>query len=193
MKVAREMLGDAFVDDLLGPLEGHTEAGDLVFRPALRAAVGPSLLAVLGIAALLTPAFFGIAQQEGLETGFGFLDVFYVLSQNAQYLFALAPAMAPVVQVFTTRYVLSADGIRQRRQFLSKEEHKVAWEKVTALKHRRSIMDRLLGIERLDVIAYGERGATIHLIGLRDAAPLRNHVGLRMRESASVDALFRAD
>lgn len=193
MKTARQMLGDDFIDDLTGPLAGHTEAGDLVFRPSLLAAVGPSMLAVLGIGLLLVPAFFGVAQQEGFDTGVGPLDVFLFLSQNAQYLFALAPALAPVVQVFTTRYVLTGDGIRQRRQFLSKEEHKVSWEKVTALKHRRTVMDRLLGIERLDVIAYGERGATLHLVGLRDAAPLRDHVGLRMRQSASVDALFRAD
>ncbi|MGB1586520.1 MAG: PH domain-containing protein [Thermoplasmatota archaeon] len=193
MKAARDVLGDEVVDDLLGPLAGHTEAGDLVFRPSLRAAIGPSLLAVLGIGLLLVPAFMGLAQQDDVETGLGALDVLLILSQNSQYLFALAPALAPAINVLTTRYVLAGDGIRLRKQFLSKEEHKVTWEKVTALRHKRSLLDRLLGIERLDVIAYGERGATLHLVGLRDAAPLRDHVGVRMRQSATVDALFRSD
>lgn len=193
MKAAREFLGDDVIDDLTGPLAGHTEAGDLVFRPALRAAIGPSLLAILGIGLLLVPAFMGLARQDDVETGVGALDIFLLLSQNSQYLFALAPALAPLVTVLTTRYVLAGDGIRLRRQFLSKEEHKVSWEKVTALRHKRSVLDRILGIERLDVIAYGERGATLHLVGLPDAAPLRDHVGRRMRDSATVEALFRAD
>lgn len=196
---ARDVLGDEFVDDLLGPLEGKVEEGDLVFRPALRAAVGPTFLALLALAAVFIPVFVGAllgassSNDIELDNGPAFLGVLLLIANNVEWLFALAPALAPVINVLTTRYVLANDGIRERKQFLNKEERKVAWDKVTALKHRRTVIDRILGIERLDVIAYGERGVTLHLVGLPDARPLRSHVAMRMRQSASVDALLRAD
>jgi uncharacterized membrane protein YdbT with pleckstrin-like domain len=197
MKVARDFLGDEFVDDLLGPLAGKTEDGDLVFRPAVRAAFGPALLALTGLLVVFVPFLLGFNNSGFGEEEFNgvpkiFFWVFW-LADNIEFAAALLPATAPIINVLTTRYVLAADGIRERKQFLNKEERKVSWEKVTALKHKRSILDRILGIERLDVVAYGERGVTLHLIGLRDASQLRNHVGMRMRQSASVDALMKAD
>lgn len=190
MKLAREFLGDDVIDDLLGPLAGETQGGDLVFKPQLRAAVGPTLLALGGLGFALGLVVYGNNFNSD-----DFLPEFWLLTilDNIEYLTWLVPAFLPVVNVLTTRYVLGADGLRERKQFLSKEERRVSWEKVTALRHRRTVLDKILRIERVDVIAYGQRGATIHLVGLADGAKLRNHVGRMMRESASVDSLFRSD
>ena len=162
-----------------------------VFRPRLRAAVGPSLVALLGIAAFLVPIALGISTQPEFEgRGFGRLLIIW---ENLEWLFLLTPALAPVVKVLTTRYVLEETGLREEVRFLNTTERRVQWEKVTALRQRRGLLDRMLGIERLDVIAYGQRGATIHLIGLTEVAPLRTHLAQKMRESATVEALFRTD
>jgi uncharacterized membrane protein YdbT with pleckstrin-like domain len=97
------------------------------------------------------------------------------------------------VQIAFTTYTFDDDGLIVRTQVLARSERRVPWEKVTALRHRRTWLDALLRIERLDVIAYGERGTTLHLVGLRDAAPLRAEVARRMRETATVEALLRSD
>jgi uncharacterized membrane protein YdbT with pleckstrin-like domain len=92
-----------------------------------------------------------------------------------------------------TRYELDAEGVRVRSSVIARSEERVAWEKVTLLVHRRGLVDRVLGIEALDVVAYGVRGTTLRLVGLRDARPLRDYAARHMRESASVAALFDND
>lgn len=176
---------------------GPVPEGGLVFRPSLRAAAGPILSAVAAVLAFGLPTlFFGQAAAGDARADPGFvlallLGVFgAALGVLLPLLFAVAAAF---LKVGFTRYVLDQDGIHVRTRLLSTQEQRVPWEKVTAVRQARSIFDSLLGVERLDVIAYGERGATLHLVGLRDAAPLRDLVAQRMRHSASLESLLRRD
>lgn len=159
----------------------------MMVRPRLRAALPSALAAVAGLMVLGIPIVLGIESSERAEPWW------LLLFNNAQTLLVFTPAVAPFIKVFTTRYIIEEGGIREEVRFLSSTQRRVTWEKVTALRQRRGPFERLLGIERLDVIAYGERGATIHLIGLRDAASLRNRFAKEMRDASSVDSLFRAD
>ncbi len=158
-------------------------------QPSLWAAIdAPAKVIGAGIIFLLP--FYISASLQGesfrplaIVAGLGSLNLLYAL---------LVP-LAPAVQLAFTRYHIDEEGIRIHTQILTRTERRVSWEKVTALQHRRTILDRAFGIARVDVIAYGQRGATLQLVGLRDAAWLRNLVAKRMRENASVDALLRSD
>ncbi len=159
--------------------------------------IQPSLWAAIDVPAKIVTA------------GFLFLAPFYVSAavqgdpfrplailaglSSLNLLYALLVPLAPAFQLAFTRYHVDGEGIRVHTQILSRTERRVTWEKVTALRQRRTLLDRLFGIERVDVIAYGQRGATLQLVGLRDAPWLRNLVARRMRENASVEALFRSD
>lgn len=102
-------------------------------------------------------------------------------------------AFAPAIRLMFTRYVVDAEGIRSRTQVLSVTESRISWDKVTAIQYRRTLMDRVLGLERLSIIAYGERGATLRLVGLRNAKELRNLTAQKMREHATAEAIFSND
>lgn len=161
----------------------------MIVKPRLRAALPGSLAAFGGLVSIAVPVLLGIdAAPDGAGAG-GRL----FLLNNLEYLFLFTPALAPIIKVLTTTYIIEEDGIREQARFLSTTDRRITWEKVTALRQRRSVFDALLGIQRLDVIAYGERGATIHLVGLSNAPELRNRFARNMRDSASVDSLFRAD
>lgn len=160
----------------------------------------PSLLAAFDVAAKL--AFLVLAAALPLLIGLAFsgdLRVFLagivaaVLGGTTGLVYAGIAAFAPLVQLAFTRYIIEPDGIRVRTQILSKTERRVQWEKITMLHHRRSVVDRVFGLDRLDVIAYGARGTTLHLVGLRGAAGLRDLVARRMREHAAVGGRFGDD
>ncbi len=158
-------------------------------RPSLLAAVD-TVTKVLGIVAafllpVLIPALIAGEFAAALGT-FAFVETISLYP-------ALVAAFWPAVNLAFTRYQVEEDGLRVRTQFLQKKEQRVPWEKVTAVRHRRTALDVLTGLERIDVIAYGERGATMHLVGLRDAGPIRDRIARRMRDSATVEALFRSD
>ncbi|MEK6975798.1 MAG: PH domain-containing protein [Candidatus Thermoplasmatota archaeon] len=112
-------------------------------------------------------------------------------------LFAVLPAIAglllPGIRLLATRYELDDEGVRIHSSIIARSDQRVPWDKVTLLVQQRSLVDRALGIETLTVIAYGARGATLNLVGLRDAAPLRDYAARKMRESASVAGLFAND
>ncbi len=158
-------------------------------RPNLLAAVD-IIGKVLGtVAAFLMPVIIpALIQGKALAAG-----AIFAFGQIASLYPALIAAAFPAVNLAFTRYVVEDDGIRIRTQFLQKTDRRVPWEKVTAVRHRRTIWDVLVGLERIDVIAYGERGTTLHLVGLRNAAPVRDHIARKMRESSTVDALLRGD
>jgi uncharacterized membrane protein YdbT with pleckstrin-like domain len=106
---------------------------------------------------------------------------------------AAVTLLVPAIRLAATRYDLDAEGVRVRSSVLARSDQLVPWDKVTLLVHQRSIVERILGIESLTVVAYGVRGATLNLVGLHDAAPVRDYAAARMRDSASVAALFAND
>jgi uncharacterized membrane protein YdbT with pleckstrin-like domain len=165
-------------------------AGGLVVRPSLRAAVAVPFQ-FLGALAFATVFLLIILPGEAREPGA--IAAFLLAEQLIGVLAVVAVSLAPLVRLAFTRYVFTDEALIVRTQVLSKTEQRVEWNKVTALWHRRTLTDRLLGIERIDVIAYGIRGATLRLVGLREAAPWRNLVARKMRASATVESLFAND
>ncbi len=178
------------VSEFMGQPEGVVRDGSLVVRPSLRAAVERFLAALLGVSVFFVPVIIGLIIEGDREVEAGILGGLDVMFSIA---LPLLLSLAPAVQLAFTRYVFDDEGIRERVQLLSKTEKRVKWEKVTALQHRRTLLDHILGVERLDVIAYGARGATIHLVGLRDAGSLRGIVARQMRRQANVQRLFSND
>ncbi len=176
--------------EFLGQPEGTLRDGSLVVRPSLRAAFERFIVALAGVSVFFVPIFIGLAlgtedrADEGIAGGLNLIFGLVV---------PIGASMVPAIQLAFTRYIFDDEGIRERVQLLNKTEKRVKWEKVTALQHRRTVLDKLLGVERLDVIAYGARGTTLHLVGLRDAGPLRGMVARQMRAQASVKRLFSND
>lgn len=186
---------DRIANEFLRAPEGEVRDGSLVVRPSLWAALERSVTVFGVLLALMVPAlvaifFGGDADDPERMQGRG---IFALLDFSLTLLIPLLAALTPAVQLIFTRYILDDEGIRERVQLLSRTERRVQWDKVTALRHRVTIMDRLLGMGRVDVVAYGERGTTIRLVGLRHAPQLRGFVARRMRESASVERLFGND
>ncbi len=164
-----------------------------VVRPSLWAALDVPFKLALALLVVLLPIWIGgvYAARDPLDPLTWVLPASLVLFVEAApaALFALLPA----VQLAFTRYIVDDTGIRTRMQIVSRREAVVSWPKVTAVLHRRTLLDRVFGIARLDVIAYGERGTTLHLVGLRNAPELRDLVARKMREHATVESLLRND
>ncbi len=161
------------------------------FKPHPRAALERALMAVGGIMALFIPFFiFAVIGSDGSEGP----AILVALNTFATLIIPAIIGFAPAMQVLFTRYTIDDDGVHEEVTILNKTQRRIAWEKVTALRHRRTVIDRILGIQRVDVIAYGERGATIHLIGLRDnASTIRNHVAKQMRTNVDLGRLLSND
>lgn len=182
-------------DDLpADPLPGGTEeaTGNVPFqtRPSLLAALDVPFKAFGTVAILAAPFFITGAVISGRPGTFASLFTLFELLQIAP---AFLVAFAPAVRIVFTRYLIDDEGIRVHVQVLAKSESRVAWDKVTAIRHRVTLVDRILGIQRVDIIAYGERGTTLRLVGLRDAARLRDLAAKKMRGHASLGALLRSD
>lgn len=174
--------------------EGDLREGSLVVRPSLRAALGRVGVAFLVVTAFFLPFQIGTGMQafgddEGEPAGFWVLAFEIASNLVIPFLVSLAPAL----QLAFTRYILDDEGIRERVQLLSRSDKRVRWDKVTALQHRRTFVDRILQIERVDVVAYGSRGTTLHLVGLRRAPYIRGLVARQMRAQASVSGMLRND
>ena len=181
--------------EFLAPPEGEVPEQAHVVRPSLWAgveAVGRLLATLLPV---LLP--FLLSFVLGRFFGDGEVDVddplVVVLFDRAELFVGLLLVVVPVVRVAFTRYVVDADGLRVTSTLLQRSDQRVPWEKVTAIRHRRSLLGALVGVETIEVVAYGKRGATLRLEGLRDAAALRALVARRMRETATVAALVRND
>lgn len=163
----------------------------LRIKPSLRAAA--SIFAkVAGLVLFLVTLPVVVAVLAG--SGAALLGAFLA----AQFgLVAMVPAfiglLVPAVRLLGTRYELDEAGVRVHSSIIARQEQRVTWDKVTLLLQRRSLVDRVLGIESVSVVAYGVRGTTLDLVGLRNAAPVRAYAARRMRESASVAALFDND
>jgi membrane protein YdbS with pleckstrin-like domain len=162
---------------------------EVVVRPSLRAALDVPFK-VIGVLLFLTLPFGTTGAILGGPQLFLPFVPFVFLLQIAP---ALLITFAPAIRLVYTRYIIDQDGIRVRSQVLSATESRVPWEKVTAIEHRRTFFDRLLGIERLHVIAYGVRGTTLRLIGLRNARQLRDLTARKMREHATAETIFSND
>ena len=163
----------------------------IVIRPSLRAAfdVLGKLAGALALFGL--PFWVGLAVQGNPK---GLREIATIVAGGGLGLFyGVLAAFGPLVQLAFTQYVIEPDGIRVRTQILSKSERRVQWEKVTMLRHRRTLIDRFFGIDRLDVVAHGARGTTLHLVGLRDATRLRDHAARKMRACAAVGGRFGDD
>lgn len=184
------MTGTAAAAAFIDPDAGLPPGG-LVLRPDLIAVVqtfGHTL------AFLLVVAVFAAPVATAMETNPRELVLGVLLAEVPFLLLGALGLAAPIVTLVTTRYVLSEDALIVRTQFLTRTEKRIEWAKVTEVTHRWTLFDRLLGIERLDVVAYGEAsGAAVHLIGLRKAGPYRDLIARRMREAASVANLFASD
>ena len=181
--------------EFLAPPEGEVPAQAQVVRPSLWAgleAVGRlvgTLLPVLlpFLLPLVVARVFGDGKVE-VDDPFAI-----VLFDRAELFVGLLLVVVPIVRIAFTRYVVDADGLRVTSTLLQRSDQRVPWEKVTAIRHRRTLLGALVGIETLEVVAYGKRGATLRLEGLRDAPALRALVARRMRETATVAALVRND
>lgn len=188
------------MDELTSAPEGAVRGDAVVVRPSLRAAVERFLTVFSALFALAVPflIIFAIRSATGTDPDVDprpvqFFGAFAVLDVLMSFIIPAVLSLAPAVQIGFTRYVFDDEGIRERVQVLARTERRVRWDKVTALHHRRTLLDRALGIERLDVVAYGERGTTLHLVGLREAAHLRGIVARQMRREATIGHLVAND
>ncbi len=185
---------ERMTQEFLSAPEGTLRHGSLVVRPSLWAALERSLTVIAGLSALFIPFavgyLLGVDVDEGDSDGPSWIRL---LNASQTLLIPLFAAIAPAVQLAFTRYVFDDEGIRERVQIFSKTERRVEWSKVTALRHRHTVLDRVFRLGRVDVIAYGERGTTIRLVGLKRPEVLRNLVAGKMLSTASVEQLFQND
>ena len=163
----------------------------LSLKPSLRAAASVFVKLVAFLAFVMAlPVLVAVLSGSSL----GFLTGILVAETS---LLAVLPAVAglvlPAIRLMATQYDLDGEGVRVRSSVIARSDQRIPWEKVTLLRQQRSLVDRALGIQTVTIVAYGAQGATLDLVGLRDPAPVRDYAARKMRESASVDALFAND
>lgn len=163
----------------------------LSLRPSLLAAASVFAKIVVFLAFVFAVPFL-VALLSGSDLAF--LGAVLLAETSV---FAVLPAIAglvlPAIRLFATRYDLDGEGVRVRSSIIARSDQLVPWDKVTLLMQHRSIVDRVLGIASVTIVSYGVKGATLHLVGLRDPAPVRDYAARKMRESASVASLFAND
>lgn len=177
--------------EFLDAPEGAVPAEARVIRPSLWAALEAAGRLVGQLLPILVPLATSIF--FGFDPGAGSRPFFLALYERVEFYAAFFLLVVPLARVALTRYVVDGDGLRVSSSLLQRSDQRVPWDKVTALRHKRSLIGALVGIETLEVVAYGRKGTTLRLVGLRDAAELRSLVARRMRETASVTALVRND
>lgn len=163
----------------------------LAIKPSLRAAASVFVKVAAFVAFVLSlPLLVAVLSGSGAAF-FGSL----LLAQFG--LFAVLPAIfgivVPAIRLAFTKYELDDEGVRVHSSIVARSDQRVPWDKVTLLLQVRTLADRFLGIERVTIVAYGMRGATLQLVGLRDASAVRDFAARRMRASASVASLFSND
>lgn len=175
---------------LPGRSPGEAPRPVLEGRPSLLAALDVPFKALATLAALVLPVFIATALMTGEPVNtmrhLRLIDLFQIAP-------AFLLAFAPAVRLAFTRYHIDEEGVRVRAQVLARSESRVSWDKVTAIRHRITLVDRLLGLQRIDIIAYGERGATLHLVGIRNARILRDLAAKRMREHTTAGHMVSND
>lgn len=190
------MRRDPFEDLLAGP-DKDLPLGGTVIRPSLRAFFVQVLQGagsiMIGLLPFLMFALVGIDEDPGPRDAPPFVRLFERLELFSQFApLAIAP-FVPALRLLFTRYVFDHEGIQVRTALLAKTDQRVPWRKVTAVVHRRGLLECWLGIARIDVSAYGRKGTTIHLLGLRDAAKVKDVLARRMMGNATVEAMFEND
>lgn len=186
-------------EDFLRPEKGLPKDAILI-RPSLWVAAGQVGKFLLGLAAALVPVFIGLVTVEDDPAGRSveglwgrLIELGRVADEISQVAFAAVGLFLPAVRLIFTRYSIGPDDVRVKHQLLGRSEQRVDWKKVTALRYRRTLFDRLVRTERLDIVAYGKRGTTLRLLGLRKDSGIRDFASRKMRETASVEALFEND
>jgi uncharacterized membrane protein YdbT with pleckstrin-like domain len=159
-------------------------------RPSLLAALDVPFKAIGTVALLILPFIITAALIRGEPvTSLRDLPTLELMQLAPAFLLAFAPA----IRLAFTRYRIDEEGVQVHSQVLSRTESRVAWDKVTAIRHRITLVDRVLGLQRIDIIAYGERGTTLHLVGMRNVRLLRDLAAQRMREHTTAGHLVSND
>lgn len=191
MTAAQQGPFHAVPDELAGSSEDASWRFEV--RPSLWAAADVPLR-FLGSLFLLFLPFGVVGLSLSQSNPGGALGTFLI---GTITIYEIAPALIvpflPALRILFTRYIVTNDEILIYTQILSKTERRIPWDKVTTVRQSITILDRLVGTARLNVSAYGLRGTTFHLVGLRDVDVLRNIIARKMRRNATIDALMSAD
>lgn len=209
------MTGDT-LDDFFSSPERDLPREAIVLRPSPWAAFDAAIRFLLqfGLPLLVPILFYALVilplvpnpPRLGVFTGSGPSPrnpLFWLLESGADLSFGLLALAVPVVRLFFTRYSIGPDDVRVRHQVLEKHEQRIDLQKITALRYRRTLLDKAFGLERLEIVSYGRRGSvqregsplstTLRLVGLRKGSGVGAMLARKMRETASVSSLFEND
>jgi len=153
------------------------------FRPHPLAALEPALRTLFAFGALAAMSVLAADSTSLVSNWIGYTEL----------IIGFVVAFLPAVRVLFTSYEVNESGLRARTAMLATTEQKVPWEKVTLLRHKRTLLDTIFGLEHLDVVAYRKHGATVRIVGLRRNSTMPAWMGEAMRKNSSIGALLRAD
>lgn len=165
-------------------------------RPSVRLLWGEVLqaVAVVGITLLAPFAFYTAVRSLTGQEDPEFAAATFGAGAVGFELLYLAPRIVRAwIHVAFTEYVLTTNRIYSRTEFLSTDLRVVPYERVTMLLVRRNLMERVLGIARVHVRAYGDVEQQIRLRGLRDPWPLFRVAREGLRTHNTADAIVRSD
>lgn len=155
-------------------------------RPAPRSLLGPvigvgSLLLLAGVLLLVV----GIDRARAVGPLLGLVAVFLTGAARSAY--------ARVRAVFFTAYTLTDHRLLASSSLFTRETTSVPLDQVSAIEQRRGPIDALLGLDTLVVSAYGERGTSVAIPGLREVDRLRSELSKAAVATASPRWLLRGD
>lgn len=165
-------------------------------RPSVRLLWGEVLQAVTVVAVTLAVPYgfqaAGLPPPEFLSSGWGPPAV--GAGAVAVELFYLVPRIGVAwIHVAFTEYTLTTDRIYVRTEFITADLKTVPYEKVSLVRIRRGLFQRLLGVTEVSVRAYGAEEGHVRLRGLVDPVAAFQTCRDQIRVHNTAASLVRSD
>lgn len=165
-------------------------------RPSVRLLWGEILQAVTVVGVTLAVPYgfqaVGLPVPEFLSSGWGAPTLGF--GAVAVELVYLVPRIGLAwIHVAFTEYTLTTDRIYSRTEFVTADLKTVPYEKVSLVRMRRGLFQRLLGVTEVTVRGYGDDEGHVRLRGLRDPVAAFRTCREQIRVHNTAAGLIRSD
>jgi uncharacterized membrane protein YdbT with pleckstrin-like domain len=165
------------------------------FRPSSRLLVAEvtqqafALVVTLGVAVLV----FLYARDTGhpglQEAAFFVIASFF----GIEAIFIITRLIRTGLEIYYTEYVITDRRTYSITAIISRNLTSVPFEKVTNIGVRRNLFERIIHVDRVNLVAYGIKGTQIQMRGVEDTADVFRRLQHLTRAECSAENLLRAD
>jgi uncharacterized membrane protein YdbT with pleckstrin-like domain len=108
-------------------------------------------------------------------------------------LFTAQRLIKTALEIYYTEYVITDRRTYSVTAIISRNLTSVPFEKVTNIGVRRNLFERIIHVDRVNLVAYGMKGTQIQMRGVEDTADVFRRLQHLTRAECSAENLLRAD